>query len=119
MDKVKANWPEFLTSIICLGLAWKVFEQSVLEHHFIIPTTFFAPLVVLGNVIYYSRKGHVWAKLVLFWAFVIGNMCSFMAFFYSPSLAKISMGPIVVAILVVLFTYLLYCYQKTHRLFND
>ncbi|MBT5074645.1 MAG: hypothetical protein HOJ34_01015 [Kordiimonadaceae bacterium] len=119
MENVKKNWPEFLTALVCAGLLWKVFEQSVLEHHFIIPTTFFAPAVILGNVVYYSRKGHKWAKLALFWAFVIGDFCSFLAIFYSPSLAKISSGPIIVAVLVLIFTYLLYGYQKSNELFKD
>ena len=70
MNNVKKSWPEFLASIVCLGLLWKVFEQSVLEHHFIIPTMWFAPAVIIGNIIYYSKKGQKWAKLVLFWAFV-------------------------------------------------
>ena len=119
MDSVKKSWPEFLASLLVLGLLWKVFEQSVLEHHFIIPTTFFAPAVVIGNVVYYSRKGHKWAKIMLFWAFVIGDLCSFLAIFYSPSLAKIAYGPITVVVLVPIFTYLLYSYQKSNELFKD
>lgn len=119
MDKIKTNWPEFLATLIFLGLLWKVFEQSVLEHHFIIPTTFFAPAVLLGNVVYYSNKGKIWAKIALFWAFVIGDLCSFLAVFYSPSLARIEFGPIMVAVLVVIFTYLLYSYQKINGLFKD
>ena len=118
VDKIKSSWPEFLALLVVVGLLWKVFEQSVLEHHFIIPTTFFAPAVVLGNVVYYSTKGHKWAKLMLFWAFVIGYLCSFLAIFYSPSLAKIANGPIIVAVLVPIFTYLLYSYQKSNELFK-
>lgn len=119
MNNVKKCWPEFLASLIVLGLLWQVFVQSVLEHHFIIPTTFFAPAVVLGNIIYYSWKGHKWPKIVLFWAFVVGDLCSFLAIFYSPSLAKIAFGPITVGVLVPIFTYLLYSYQKSNELFND
>ena len=54
MGVIKKNWPEFIASLLVIGLLWKVFEQSVLEHHFIIPTMFFTPAVVIGNVIFYS-----------------------------------------------------------------
>jgi len=119
VDNVKKWWPEFLASLVVLGLLWKVFEQSVLEHHFIIPTGFFAPAVILGNIIYYSKKGYMWPKILLFWAFLIGDLCSFLAIFYSPSLAKIAYGPVIVGVLVPIFTYLLYSYQKSNELFKD
>ena len=41
MENVKKYWPEFITSLVVMGLLWKVFEQSVLEGHFLIPTGFF------------------------------------------------------------------------------
>ncbi|MCP5381102.1 MAG: hypothetical protein H6912_01915 [Kordiimonadaceae bacterium] len=124
MEGIKKNWPECLVFLVILFLIWKTFEQSVLEHHFIIPTVnYFAPGILLGNLIYYSRKGLKWPKLVLFWLFVIGDFCSFLAIFYSPSLAKITIGfiagPIIVAVLVPIFTYLLYSYQKINELFKD
>ena len=58
MGVIKKNWPEFIASLLVIGLLWKVFEQSVLEHHFIIPTMFFTPAVVIGNVIFYSYKNY-------------------------------------------------------------
>ncbi|MEZ5759045.1 MAG: hypothetical protein R3D86_12565 [Emcibacteraceae bacterium] len=124
MEGIKKNWPESLVSLVILFLVWKTFEQSVLEHHFIIPTTrFFAPAIVLGNLIYYSRKGFKWPKLVLFWLFVIGDFGSFLAIFYSPTLASKTYlsiwAPIIVAVLVPIFTYLLYSYQKINELFKD
>ncbi|MBL4604024.1 MAG: hypothetical protein JKY84_14860 [Emcibacteraceae bacterium] len=119
MENVKKYWPEFFTSLVVMGLLWKVFEQSVLEGHFLIPTGFFAPAVVFGNIVYYSKKGQIWAKTMLFWTFVVGDLCSFMAIFYSPSLKKLAYGPISVAVLVVIFTYLLYGYQKSNQLFKD
>ena len=58
MGVIKKNWPEFIASLLVAGLLWKVFEQSVLEHHFIIPTMFFTTAVVIGNVIFYSYKNY-------------------------------------------------------------
>ena len=46
MGVIKKNWPEFIASLLVAGLLWKVFEQSVLEHHFIIPTI----LNILHNI---------------------------------------------------------------------
>jgi len=118
MGVIKKNWPEFIASLLVIGLLWKVFEQSVLEHHFIIPTMFFTPAVVIGNVIFYSYKNYKWAKIILFWTFLIGDLCLFLAIFYSPSLAKFAFGPIIIGLWVPFFTYLLYWYQKSNNLFN-
>ncbi len=124
MDMVKKNWPEALASVVFLFLLYKVFEQSVLEHHFIIPSTrWLPPALIVGNLIYYSRKGHLWAKIMLFWACFIAEFLGFLSLFYSPTLAKTYIGPIwagiIVAVLVLIFGYLLYSYKKLHKLFND
>lgn len=124
MDSVKKSWPEFLASIVLLGLLYKVFEQSVLEHHFILPSTrWLPPALIVGNVIYYSWKGHKWAKIMLFWSSFVAEFLGFLSLFYSPTLAKTYVGPvwagIFVAVLVLIFGYLLYCYQKSNELFKD
>ena len=76
MGVIKKNWPEFIASLLVIGLLWKVFEQSVLEHHFIIPTMFFTPAVVIGNVIFYSYKNYKWAKIILFWKSKKSSACA-------------------------------------------
>ena len=124
MNKIKNNWPDLLASLVLIFLLYKVFEQSVLEHHFIIPSTrWLPPAIIVGNVIYYSWKGHRWAKIVLFWSCFIGEFLGFLSLFYSPTLAKTYYGPlwagIIVAILVLIFGYLLYSYQKSNELFKD
>ncbi len=124
MEKIKKTWPEFLVGLICLILLWKVFEQSVLEHHFIIPSIqWLPPALIAGNIVYYSSKGHKWAKIMLFWACFVFEFLGFLSLFYSPTLAKTYMGPLwaglIVAVLVLIFGYLLYSYQKLHKLFKD
>lgn len=124
MENIKKYWPECLASLVLLGLLWKVFEQSVLEHHFIIPSTqWLPPALIVGNIIYYSVKGHKWAKIVLFWFSFVIEFLGFLSLFYSPTLAKTYVGPlwagIIVAVLVLIFGYLLYGYQKSHELFKD
>ncbi len=124
METVKKNWPEYLAGLAFLMLLYKVFQQSVLEHHFIIPSTqWLPPAIIVGNVIYYSRKGHKWAKIMLFWSCFVAEFLGFLSLFYSPTLAKTYIGPlwagIIVAVLVSIFGYLLYSYQKSNELFKD
>lgn len=124
MDKIKEYWTVLPAFLIFLGLAYKVFEQSVLEHHFIIPSTqWLPPALVAGNIVYYALKGKLWAKLVNFWACVCLWFMGFFSLFYSPTLEKTYLGPIwagiFVGILVVVFAYVLYNHQKTYGLFKD
>jgi len=124
MNKIKENWTILPTVLIFLGLAYKVFEQSVLEHHFIYPSTrWLPPALIVGNIIYYSLKGHKWAKIMNYWTCVCVEFMGFLSLFYSPTLAKTYAGPvwagIFVAILVLIFGYLLYNHQKKYELFKD
>lgn len=119
MDKIKRNSLDYITALLCIAVVYKVYEQSVLEHHFIIPTQILAIGVILGNFIYYSQKGRIWAKVILFWLFVLVDFCAFLSIFYSPSLAKMGDMVYVVMVFVPLFTILLYFYQKMNRLFKD
>lgn len=109
---------EFLSLLICLGVLYKTFEQSVLEHHFIIPTQILSIGVLLGNFVYYSFKGHLWAKIILFWLFALADFCAFLSIFYSPSLAKTEYGVYFMIVFVPIFTFLVYSYQKKNELFN-
>jgi hypothetical protein len=123
MDNVKKNWIVIPASLAFLGLAYKVFEQSVLEHHFIIPSTqWLPPALIAGNLVYYALKGQKWAIIVNFWICFVFEFMGFLSLFYSPTLAKTYFGPIwagiIVALLVALFGYLLYSYQKQHELFK-
>uniref|UniRef100_UPI003F699318 hypothetical protein n=1 Tax=Pseudemcibacter sp. TaxID=2943293 RepID=UPI003F699318 len=61
MDLIKKNWTVVPAFLIFLAMAYKVFEQSVLEHHFIIPSTqFLPPALIAGNLVYYALKGKKW-----------------------------------------------------------
>ena len=114
----RSNALEYIAILVCIGVGYKVFEQSVLEHHFIIPTQILAIAVLIGNFVYYSFKGHVWAKIILFWLFVLADFCAFLSLFYSPMLARNSeFMPGVVAIVGIL-TFLLYVYQNENKLYK-
>ncbi len=52
MEKLKSNSLDYITGLLCIFVAYKVFEQSVLEHHFIIPTQILAVGLILGNFVY-------------------------------------------------------------------
>ena len=124
MGNIKQNWTVLPVVLIFLGLVYKVFEQSVLEHHFIIPSTqWLPPALIAGNLIYYGLKGHKWARIVNFWVCFCVEFLGFLSLFYSPTLAKTYVGPlwagIFVAVLVLIFGYLLYSYQKSNELFKD
>jgi hypothetical protein len=124
VDKIKANWTLIPAILIFFGLAYKVFEQSVLEHHFIIPSTqWLPPALIAGNLIYYALKGHKWAQLVHFWVCVCFWFMGFFSLFYSPTLEKTYVGPIwagyFVGLAVLLGGYLLYKHQKKYELFKD
>ena len=124
MDQIKKNWITIPAFLVFLAMAYKVFEQSVLEEHFIIPSTqFLPPALISGNLVYYVLKGKKWAIIVNFWVCFCLEFLGFLSLFYSPTLAKIYIGPlwagIPVAILVLIFGYLLYTYQETNMLFKD
>ncbi|MCC3860298.1 hypothetical protein [Pseudemcibacter aquimaris] len=121
MDKIKEKSLEFFACIVILiALAGTVYNSAFsTPPHFIIPTQILMIGVFFGNLVYYSTKGKKWAKIILFWIFCLGDFCAFLAIFNSPSLAKVSYGPVLVAVLVPFFTYLLYSYQKIHSLFKD
>ncbi len=125
MDALKKYWPEAHAFIVFLGVLALTFHQSVLSEprHFIIPTRILAIGVVIANVIYYSLKGHKWAKICLFWTGCLAEFLGFLSLFNSPTLAKTYYGSIwagiIVAVLIPIFGYLLYSYQKSHELFKD
>ncbi|MDG1708504.1 MAG: hypothetical protein P8H03_07065 [Emcibacteraceae bacterium] len=124
MDKIKTNWTLLPAIIIFCGLAYKVFEQSVLEHHFIIPSTqWLPPALIAGNLIYYALKGKLWARLVHFWICVCFWFMGFFSLFYSPTLEKTYLGPVwaglFVGVAVIAGAYFLYCHQKALGLFKD
>ena len=124
MDKIKENWIMLPLTLVFLGLMYKVYEQSVLEHHFIIPSTqWLPPALIAGNMVYYGLKGKKWARIVNFWASFCLWVMGFFSLFYSPTLAKTNVGPLwagwFVAVLVLIFAYLLYSYQKSNELFKD
>lgn len=119
MEKFKNKSLDYIASLLCIGVAYQVFVQSYYEHHFIIPTGILAIGVILSNFIYYSQKGQIWAKIILFWLFVLADFGAFLSIFYSPSLAKMGDMVNIVIIFVPIFTILLYFYQKTNGLFKD
>lgn len=105
-----------LTGVLLLG----VVQTFIIGQHFIIPTIILMLAILLGNITAYAFVGKLWAKLVVFWLYVILSFHGFFALFWAKKYRELlgdAFEPVCV-LLVVVLVFLVLKYKRSNQLLS-
>lgn len=105
-----------LTGVLLLGVA----QTFIIGQHFIIPTIILMLAILLGNITAYAFVGKLWAKLVVFWLYVILTCHGFFALFWAKKYREVlgdAFEPVCV-LLVVVLVFLVLKYKRSNQLLS-
>jgi len=105
-----------LTGVLLLG----VVQTFIIGQHFIIPTIILMLAILLGNITAYAFVGKLWAKLVVFWLYVILSCHGFFALFWAKKYREVlgdAFEPVCV-LLVVVLVFLVLKYKRSNQLLS-
>jgi len=115
------NSLEWVTACITVVLLLGVVQTFVIGQHFIIPTIILTFAILFGNITAYAFSGKLWAKLVIFWLYVILTCHGFFALFWAKKYREIlgqGFEPTCV-IFVLVLAFLLFKYKRSNQLLSS
>ena len=107
----------FITAMLLLG----VVQTFVIGQHFIIPTIILMFAILLGNITAYAFVGKLWAKLVIFWLYVVLTNHGFFALFWAKKYRELlgqAFEPTCIVVVLVL-AFLLFKYKRSNQLLSS
>ena len=99
------NGLDLIAALLALGAGGAVLWTFAIGQHYIIPTAWLVPTLLLGNLARYGLAGARWAKEILFWIGVLMSAHLFMALFFAKT-PRAALGPAFEPVFGVLFILL-------------
>jgi len=114
------NSLEWITGFITAMLLLGVVHTFIIGQHFIIPTVILMFAILLGNITAYAFTGKLWAKLVVFWLYVILSFHGFFALFWAKKYREVLGDAFesVCVLLVVVLVFLVLKYKRSNQLLS-